>query len=118
MHRLIRLQIGQPPVLWRSLAQSGAVWRSLVRLRQGISTAAFGAPLADAAAGAGFADQAHFTRLCWRFQRISPAPLLANRADVGGSSGPEVWLARHGGANLYQRAVGGADVGEGLAPGH
>lgn len=60
----------------RLTGQGPLYWLRLARLRQGFSAAGAGEPLAQAAAGAGFADQAHFTREAGAFYGESPARLL------------------------------------------
>lgn len=59
--------------------QSPLFWLRLLRLRQALCEARDGASLAEAAAGAGFADQSHFTREAGRFYGATPARLLADR---------------------------------------
>lgn len=68
LQRLSRAETGQPPLFWLRLA----------RLRRAMAEAAEGLPLAMAAAGAGYADQAHFTREARHFHGAPPARLLAD----------------------------------------
>lgn len=60
----------------RLTGQGPLYWLRLARLRRGFAAAVAGEPLAQAAAGAGFADQAHFTREAATFYGESPARLL------------------------------------------
>lgn len=68
LQRLCLTETGQPPLFWLRLA----------RLRRAMAEAGAGVPLAEAAAGAGFADQAHFTREARHFHGAPPARLLAD----------------------------------------
>ena len=53
-----------------------------------MALAAAGAPLAGAAAEAGFADEAHFTRDSRHFHGASPGRLLANAEAMGAILSP------------------------------
>ena len=68
LQRLSRSGTGQPPLFWLRLS----------RLRRAMALAAAGTPLAGAAADAGFADQAHFTREARHFHGASPGRLLVD----------------------------------------
>ena len=68
LQRLCRAETGQSPLFWLRLS----------RLRRAMAEAATGAPLAEVAAGAGFADQAHFTREARHFHGAPPARLLSD----------------------------------------
>ena len=68
LQRLCLRETGQPPLFWLRLA----------RLRRAMREAGAGVPLAEAAAGAGFADQAHFTREARHFHGAPPGRLLAD----------------------------------------
>lgn len=59
-------------------AQGPLYWLRLARLRAALQSGQAGEPLAQAAAGAGFADQAHFSREARAFHGESPARLLNN----------------------------------------
>ena len=78
LQRLSVTETGQPPLFWLRLA----------RLRRAMADAAAGAPLAGAAAEAGFADQAHFTRDSRHFHGASPGRLLANAEAMGAILSP------------------------------
>jgi len=59
----------------------------VLRFRRFVSWADAGAPggdLASAAAGLGYADQAHLTRECARLAGVTPAALLAARQRARG----------------------------------
>jgi AraC-like DNA-binding protein len=66
LQRLSLAHTGQPPLFWLRL----------IRLRQALAAARDGTPLAEAAADAGYADQAHFTREARRFHGAPPGRLL------------------------------------------
>jgi AraC-like DNA-binding protein len=66
LRALARRQLGMPLTRWR-------VWS---RLRRGAEALQQGQSLADAAIGAGFADQAHFTRQMREMMGLTPAAVL------------------------------------------
>lgn len=68
LQRLSVTETGQPPLFWLRLA----------RLRRAMADAGAGTALAEAASGAGFADQAHFTREARHFHGAPPGRLLAD----------------------------------------
>jgi AraC-like DNA-binding protein len=70
--RLFQRQLGIPP---RQFAR-------IVRLRRAVIMIKRGATIVEAAAGAGFADQPHFTREVHAFAGRSPTSLLPHVANV------------------------------------
>ena len=69
-------------------SQGPLFWLRLMRLRHALSEACTGVPLAEVAAGAGFADQAHFTREAVAFHGATPARLLRDKAALEGILAP------------------------------
>lgn len=61
---------GQPPGFWRRLARARGTARAILA----------GVPLAGAALGGGYADQAHMTRELGRWFAMTPGALAASRA--------------------------------------
>lgn len=78
LQRQVRADTGQGPLFWLRM----------IRLRQALAEAQGGAPLAEAAVGAGFADQAHFTREAVAFHGAAPARLLRDGAALEGILAP------------------------------
>lgn len=71
LQRLLAGTSGRPPQYWRRLAR----WRLVLRLLE------TDAPLADVAAMAGYADQAHMNLECRRWAGLSPRQ-LRQRPDL------------------------------------
>jgi AraC-like DNA-binding protein len=69
LRRLVLADIGLPP----------KVYQQIVRLQRFVQAVDGGTPLAIAAAGAGYADQPHLTRVVRRFAGITPARLVRER---------------------------------------
>ncbi len=78
LQRQVRADTGQGPLFWLRM----------IRLRQALAAAQGGAPLAEAAAEAGFADQAHFTREAVTFHCAAPARLLRDAQALAGILAP------------------------------
>jgi len=85
-----RLDVSERQLRRRCQAAVGygpATLRRVLRFRRFVSWADAGAPggdLASAAAGLGYADQAHLTRECARLAGVTPAALLAARQRARG----------------------------------
>jgi methylphosphotriester-DNA--protein-cysteine methyltransferase len=69
LRRLVLADVGLPP----------KVYQQIVRLQRFVKAVDGGTPLAIAAAGAGYADQPHLTRVVRRFAGITPARLAQER---------------------------------------
>jgi AraC-like DNA-binding protein len=69
LRRLVLADVGLPP----------KVYQQIVRLQRFVKAVDRGTPLAIAAAGAGYADQPHLTRVVRRFAGITPARLAQER---------------------------------------
>ncbi|MEB3034433.1 AraC family transcriptional regulator [[Mycobacterium] nativiensis] len=73
LRSLARRELGMPLTRWR-------IW---VRLRRAVEALQAGVPLAEAAVGAGFSDQAHFTRQMREMLGLTPTVVL-QAMDVHG----------------------------------
>ena len=71
-----------------STGQGPLFWARLMRLRQALSEAQQGLPLAEAAYAAGFADQAHFTREAVAFHAAPPSRLLRDPTALASIMAP------------------------------
>ncbi len=72
LRRLVLADVGLPPKLYQQV----------IRLRRFVHALDAGAPLAAAAAAAGYADQPHLTRDVRRFCGITPAGLVHERRSA------------------------------------
>lgn len=88
--RRFEAAVGLPPKLYARI----------LRLRRAVGLATDGATLAAAAAGAGFADQAHFSREVRSLAGVTPTTLLPHVANVqdvvsGHAVSPPAWTDEH-----------------------
>lgn len=72
LQRIVLAEVGLPPKRFQQI----------VRLRRFVDAIDAGAPLAPAAAAAGYADQAHLTRDIRRFCGLTPARLASERRSA------------------------------------
>jgi methylphosphotriester-DNA--protein-cysteine methyltransferase len=72
LRRIVLLEIGLAP----------KVYQQVVRLQRFVRAVDAGAPLAAAAATAGYADQPHMTRDVRRFSGLTPARLTQERGSA------------------------------------
>ncbi len=77
MQQALRQHTGRPPAQWLALA----------RVRKAARQVLAGGPLADVAAGLGYADQPHMTRAFTRWLGTSPARLPGHYARQLGAPG-------------------------------
>lgn len=78
LQRQVKADTGQGPLFWLRM----------LRLRRALGQARAGLPLAEAAADAGFADQAHFTREAVAFHAATPARLLRDERALSAILAP------------------------------